>query len=91
MPITAENRVWTDEEDWIVANSVEQVRAFIVEQYGESHWEMVGDQYHMLPREAEVTICDDIETGPEPRTTKTAALWAADPGPVPRLICSTNW
>jgi hypothetical protein len=79
--------VYTDGDEWYVAESFGHADVMRREQYFDSDGEWLG-KLRQLDDAALLTITQDPYDVPDTKITKTCAEWAADRGP--GLLCSAN-
>lgn len=84
---TSALRVWTDGEDWIIAETAERAHELRAESYGEGPDDMgsVSD-WRALPDDKPISVHDDCD---DTTTVRTAAEWVAAEGE--GVLCSANW
>lgn len=84
-------KVFTNYTDTVVAESLEDVPAVIEQHYGstmeEEGWEL--DEWHEVPHDKPITICNIHDRGVDDKETRTAAEWAQLQGR--GFLCSTEW
>lgn len=76
--------VWTDDAEWVVASSLDDVRAVLREHRGDD--DILIEDFTKLPDDKVITISDEDGSG---KTSKTAAEWAAENGR--GFLCSTEY
>lgn len=84
-------KVFTNGTDTVVAPDLDRVPAILHAHYGstmeEEGWSL--DEWHEVPDDKPITICNIHDRGADDKLTLTAAEWAARDGA--GFLCSTEW
>lgn len=81
--------VFTDDHDWVVAESAKQARDHLIEEIGACDGEISPiDEWRMIPDDEELTFTYMDEPG-QPKETMKASEWADASRPF--TIASVEW